>query len=359
MKVEQAPKAPDAVRVESIARRLPSMLPSAARAARIGFDRRFQRFLSQMPGQDTTQVYPRRPPTDLLSLDIRCACGSADVALDPQQWPALHMATDLADAALARDVTNALLAPLAARLAHVLPGAEVRAVRRYPSQAVATCALPCVGQGPAEVSLVRLDTTLATHLEALLRDSVAPDLERLCALRVPMRITLFERPIRRQRLRRLSPGDVVLCGAARRSGSHWRATLKFGLGITMQADADLDLDQSRAHVAATPRLVDEEAAYSAADLSPGATDLDELQVPVAFEIDSARVSLGELASLGEGSVIELDVALLEAAVRLVCHGQTLGTGQLVAIGDQLGVRILRMGLRTDKPGAAVKEGSPS
>ena len=30
-------------------------------------------------------------------------------------------------------------------------------------------------------------------------------------------------------------------------------------------------------------------------------------------------------------------------MRLVCHGQTLGVGQLVAIGDQLGVRIVRMG----------------
>jgi type III secretion protein Q len=53
--------------------------------------------------------------------------------------------------------------------------------------------------------------------------------------------------------------------------------------------------------------------------------------------------------LGEGSVIELDVALLDASVRLVCHGQTLGIGQLVAIGDQLGVRIRRMGLAAAKP----------
>ena len=145
MKVEPALKAPRRrVEVESIARRLPSLLPSAARAARVGFDRRFQVWLSQVAGLEGAQVYPRRPPTDLLSLDIRCAHGSVDVALDPAQWPALQMATGLPDAELARDVTDALLMPLVQHLAPLLPGAQVRAVRRYPSQAVATCTLPCV-----------------------------------------------------------------------------------------------------------------------------------------------------------------------------------------------------------------------
>lgn len=344
MKVEPALNAPRrSVQVESIARRLPSLLPSAARAARVGFDRRFQAWLSQVAGVEGARVYPRRPPTDLLSLDIRCAHGSADVAMDPAQWPALQMAAALTDAGLAREVTGALLTPFAQLLAPLLPGAEVRSVRRYPPQAVAACALPCVGQAQGEVSLVRLDSALAAHFDAVLRDDVAPDLRRVASLRVPMRITLFERLIRRQRLHDLHAGDVVLCGAARRSGSQWRAILKFGLGITMQAQADLDIDRSRAHLASAPGLVDEGTGPAAADLSRAPAGIEDLQVPVAFEIDSARVALGELASLGEGSVIELDVALLEASVRLVCHGQTLGVGQLVAIGDQLGVRIVRMG----------------
>lgn len=331
------------MKVESIARRLPTLLPSAARAARVGFDRRLRAWLSQAAGLHDVQVYPARPPTELLSLDIRCAHGRADVALDPAQWPALQMAAGLSDAGLARDVIDALAAPLMEHLAPLLPGAKVHAVRRYPSQNVTACALPCVQTGQGELSLVRLDSTLAAHLDALLRDGVAPDLGRLSAWRVPVRVTLFERLIRRPQLLGLATGAVVLCGAARRHGSRWRATLKFGLGITMQAHADLDLDRSQAHLAAPAGLVDEETGPPAADLSLAPAGIEDLQLPVAFEIDSARVSLGELASLGEGSVIELDVALLEAPVRLVCHGQTLGVGQLVAIGDQLGVRIVRMG----------------
>jgi type III secretion protein Q len=331
------------MKVESIARRLPTLLPSAARAARVGFDRRFQAWLSHMAGLQGAQVLPERPPTELLSLDLRCAHGSADVALDPAQWPALQMAVNLSDAGFARDVTDALVAPLVRHLAPLLPGLKVHAVRRYPSPAVTACTLPCVRIEQGEVSLVRLDSALAAHLGALLRDSVPPDLGRLSSLRVPMCMTLFERPVRQSRLRSLAPGDVVLCGAARRNGPRWRVTLKFGLGITMQAQADLDIDQSQAHLAAPPGLVDEGAVPGVADLPSAPASLEDLQLPVAFEIDSARVSLAELASLGEGSVIELDTAVLEASVRLVCHGQTLGVGQLVAIGDQLGVRIVRMG----------------
>jgi type III secretion protein Q len=337
-------------RAESLTGRLPALRPAAARAARVGFDGRFPRWLSERVGV-AAQVHAARPPTELLSLDLRSAAGRADVALDPAQWPALAMAAALPDAELAREVADALLAPLAARLAPLLPGLRLGAIRRYPSAAVSDGGLPALAVGGGQLSLVRLDRALADHLDALMRDGAASPLGRLAALRVPMRLALFDRPLGQRALHGLAAGDVVLAGAARRAGPRWRVTLKFGLGITMQATADLDLDASRAHLAAPPRLVDE-AAMAAPLAAPQAQGLEHLQVPVSFEIDSARIALGELASLGEGAVIELDVPLSEASVRLVCHGQTLGIGQLVAIGDQLGVRILRMGLGATGTGPA-------
>jgi|GEM_PF-519748 len=336
-------------RAESLTGRLPALRPAAARAARVGFDGRFPRWLAESVGV-AAQVHAARPPTELLSLDLRSAAGRADVALDPAQWPALAMAAELPDAELAREVADALLAPLAARLAPLLPGLRLGAMRRYPSSAVSAGGLPALTVGGAQLSLVRLDRALADHLDALMRDGAASPLGRLTALRVPMRLALFDRPLGQRALHGLAAGDVVLAGAARRAGPRWRVTLKFGLGITMQATADLDLDASRAHLAAPPRLVDEAAAPLA---TPDVQGLEHLQVPVSFEIDSARIALGELASLGEGAVIELDMPLSEAAVRLVCHGQTLGIGHLVAIGDQLGVRIQRMGAgATGASGAA-------
>ena len=43
-------------------------------------------------------------------------------------------------------------------------------------------------------------------------------------------------------------------------------------------------------------------------------------------------------------VITLDMPVREALVRLVCHDQVVGIGRLIVIGEQLGVRIERMGL---------------
>jgi type III secretion protein Q len=309
----------------------------------VGFDRRLQSWLSRQAGLAGIQVYPGHSPSELLHLDIVCAHGDAGVALDPAQWPALQMTTGLEDGALARDVTNALLAPLLHHLSALLPGARVRTIRRYPPKSVSGCASPCFGHGEGEVTLVQLSHSLATHVGGVLHEGVVPDLGRLQALRVPMRITLFERLIRRQRLHGLSPGDMVLCGAARRTGTHWQVTLKFGLGIIMQAHADIDLNQPNARLTAAPHFTEDDPTSAAVDLSRASVGIEDLQVPIAFEIDSARVSLGELASLGVGSVIELDVGLLDASVRLVCHGQTLGVGQLVAVGEQLGVRIVQMG----------------
>lgn len=343
MNGEPASTAARAVPVDSVARYLPSLHPSVARATRVGFDRRWPRWLAQSAGLEGTQVYPGRAGSDLLALELACAHGEAQLAMDPAPWPALQLAAGLNDRTLACDVTHALLAPLLHRLSALWPGAQVRSLTRCAAQHTSGIHLPCMGHPDADVHLLRLDHSLASHMGSVLSRGVEPDLEHLRTLRVPMRITLFERALPRRRLHALSVGDVVLSGVAQRSDTHWQAPLKFGLGIIMQATADIDLHQPRASVVAEPQIVEDDMA-PAAELSRPPSDLDRLQVPVAFEIDSARVSLGELASLGVGSVIELDVGLLDASVRLVCHGQTLGVGQLVAVGDQLGVRIVQMGV---------------
>ena len=78
-----------AVQVGSLAGRLPTMLPAAARAARIGFDRRFPAWMAQWWQGPAMRVQPGRPPTERLSIDVQCAHGAMDIALDPDQWPAL------------------------------------------------------------------------------------------------------------------------------------------------------------------------------------------------------------------------------------------------------------------------------
>jgi type III secretion protein Q len=70
--------------------------------------------------------------------------------------------------------------------------------------------------------------------------------------------------------------------------------------------------------------------------------LDELELPVHFELDTVAMPLGELRSVQEGYVIELPTPLNEATVRLVACGQTVAHAELVAVGERLGARITRM-----------------
>jgi type III secretion protein Q len=342
MKVAE-PRTPEAVvRAQSIAARLPSLLPSVARAARIGHDRRLGPWLQAAAGA-TGAVFPARPATDRLAMALHCAHGGLELALDPAGWPALRLALGIEDAALSRTVVEALLAPLFAQLASWLPGLEVRALRRYPAATICSAALPSIAVGGTTLTLVRVDNPLGAHLEARLRECAVVGIGRFAALQVPVRLRVLERFFTPARLGSLSAGDVVLCGAASQRSAHRRCTLLFGLGIAMQADADIEPGSQRAQLAHAPTMIDEDEPAGAP--TAGGDGLEHLQVPVAFEIDSARVSLAELASLDAGSVIELDMPLLDALVRLVCQGQTVGVGQLVAIGDQLGVRITRMGLQ--------------
>lgn len=67
--------------------------------------------------------------------------------------------------------------------------------------------------------------------------------------------------------------------------------------------------------------------------------LDALEVTLRFEVGELSVSLGELKGLGAGHVFDLGHALNRSPVRIVAHGNVLGKGYLVAVGDQLGVRV--------------------
>lgn len=78
------------------------------------------------------------------------------------------------------------------------------------------------------------------------------------------------------------------------------------------------------------------------DRSDDAIDLGELDLPVQFEVDTIALPLSQLCALRPGYVLELQTPVAEAQLKLVAHGQTIGFGELVTVGEHLGVRILRM-----------------
>jgi type III secretion system YscQ/HrcQ family protein len=66
---------------------------------------------------------------------------------------------------------------------------------------------------------------------------------------------------------------------------------------------------------------------------------DELQVALRFELAQWRAALGEVSTLAPGAIIELNHRIDEQAVTVWIEHRCIGKGQLVAIGDRLGVRL--------------------
>ncbi|WP_206956918.1 type III secretion system cytoplasmic ring protein SctQ [Trinickia acidisoli] len=79
-----------------------------------------------------------------------------------------------------------------------------------------------------------------------------------------------------------------------------------------------------------------------ADQQGDSARIGDLELPVQFEIDTLAIPLSQLSAIGPGYVIEFPVPFRDAKLRLVAHGSTIGHGELVTVGDHLGVRIVRM-----------------
>ena len=69
--------------------------------------------------------------------------------------------------------------------------------------------------------------------------------------------------------------------------------------------------------------------------------VDDLPVTLVFELGRATLPLGEVRRLGAGTIIPLE-ELKSEMVDLVANGKRIGRGDIVRIGESLGVRILEL-----------------
>lgn len=74
------------------------------------------------------------------------------------------------------------------------------------------------------------------------------------------------------------------------------------------------------------------------------------EVPLSIEIRLGEVTvpLSELVELQPGSVLTLDRGLDEL-VEVLAGGKVIAHGEIVVVGDQLGVRILEVAVSEDPP----------
>jgi type III secretion protein Q len=68
---------------------------------------------------------------------------------------------------------------------------------------------------------------------------------------------------------------------------------------------------------------------------------DSIELPLAFELGEQTLTLGDLGSIAPGYVFRLPQTVSETSIAIRLNGRVVGNGQLVALGDALGVRVTR------------------
>ena len=145
-------------------------------------------------------------------------------------------------------------------------------------------------------------------------------------------------------LRRLGAGDVILPAEPLHSPLH----LPLILADRFHAHGGL----SGRKITLTDRFApfsDEEPAM-ATDAAESA--LDNVPIRLIFEVGRLEIPLADLGNLAPGQVLELpgDAA---APIGILANGKRIGAGELVRIGDHIGIRIVGLGLpQLTHPGLA-------
>lgn len=293
-----------------------------------------------------------------MRLGIRSSLCAVDVVIEGADHPALYAIAQDADAQRRTALAGLWLAPMLGTLSAAgLGDAALTAFapEHDVAQAGDAAALPLRVEGPHGDTPCRI-----TALDWLATTPAPPAADRgavlaqLGSVALPLALRMASRRCATHTLAALGPGDVLLgwgphayrpdadagtvrltCGDSRHPHLTVHAQYKEGTVTILDVPALADDDTVAA----------DETTRDTPHTSADGVAVEALEVPVHLELAVMSLPLAELAALAPGHVLQLPVLLRDATVRLVCHGQTLGQGQLVAVGEHLGLQISAMSAR--------------
>lgn len=155
-------------------------------------------------------------------------------------------------------------------------------------------------------------------------------------------VAIEGRPMRHADWQRLRRGDVLVLGGrtqplrahARAQGRRWPLqAVDGGWSVTGAATEDPQ------HEDATMQSDEMEAAPSGAEATDDGPARD-LPVQLSFDLGTVTLTLGAVAALQPGYVFALPARLEGTNVTVRANGRVAGRGEVVAIGDTLGVRLV-------------------
>lgn len=286
--------------------------------------------------------------------------GEIDVVFDVADYPSLSIIATSHNAAMRAALANLLLSPLLKSLGGFLHmPVDVLAMDMVTAPS-AKEGLHLYVQHRVENERTRQAAIIVADVQfrqaspfAGLTGDITHLPDYMARLSVPGRVRIGQRYCSPSVLRSLRPGDVLMNGLFIEPDLPITpgqlvlspVTLQWGMPHCQQLQATGRLEGHRFTIEEIDIMhTEDNAAFSATgDHGAEQVAVEHIELPINLEIDTIALSVSRLSTLGRGQVIELPVSVDDTQVRLVSYGQTLGLGQLVVVGDRLGVQIISMG----------------
>ncbi|MGF3025710.1 type III secretion system cytoplasmic ring protein SctQ [Methylobacterium aquaticum] len=198
---------------------------------------------------------------------------------------------------------------------------------------------------PAAPGSRRLAAVLA------LIEAAPPRAAVLSALPVVLRFVAGHVRLTARQLAGLEPGDAVLPDLWHPASGEIRVVLGDGLVAVARTDCHTStLRTPFGPAALDPAAASGDAAMTQVQAGTGAAvegsgmpeaGLDTVGVSLTFELGRRTLGLGELKGIGEGHVFDLGLDPAQP-VDLVANGVRIGRGEIVEVGERIGVRVVRL-----------------
>jgi type III secretion protein Q len=339
--------------------RLPALAATTARHLRLAVDERLRALLAHTFGVAGWMVGTRNPidRTRAATLRLRWGTQTASIGIDLSQHPSLASIAaggEPAQTNLRAAVAAILLAPLARAFEQLgIDGVEIVSLERgMPARhPVQCCALAFrIGAQRIDAVLEHIDEGWLDALDQLVARQCMPFATHVSEIAVPGRLRIGEKAISLTTLESLRPGDVILGAVPANLGAllaneiaSVRMEIVWGRYGTRQLRAMVDAAKDKITLNENP-TVNHDTQFNAplTDSVDTPVGISELDLPLKLEIDAVSLPVAQLSALRAGYVLELPTAISDARIRLVTYGQTIGFGELVSVGDHLGVRLVQL-----------------
>ncbi|WP_025855901.1 type III secretion system cytoplasmic ring protein SctQ [Pseudomonas sp. CHM02] len=184
------------------------------------------------------------------------------------------------------------------------------------------------GNQPAVSAQLDLSESAAVWVAQLLAQYGRVEPDPLPALHQTLTVVAGRQWLSLGELHSLRPGDVLMLEQG--------PGLLLDLDGRMQARCQYQGEVLRLQEALKAPFLEPENTMTDVD---AATALDDLPLKLVCQVGSLELTLAQLRELGAGSLLQLNTPGVDS-VDLLVNGRRVGQGQLVKIGDGLGVRLL-------------------